>query len=127
MDEVVAPECPLELSPAAKAEWDRVVPLLIKRRTLCEVDRGLLAMLCIEYAEYMLAVHDLRELTEKKKKFKGCIVDHPRVRIKGAYERYSKAAMQFGFSPASKARVSASHGQKAKDNKARFFGPRLAG
>jgi P27 family predicted phage terminase small subunit len=107
MDEVSSPECPLELSPDAKKHWDWIVPRLLNRRTLSEVDMGLLAMMCVEYVEYMSAVHDLREMVEKKEAFKGCIVDHPRVRIRGAFERYSKAAMQFGLSPASKSRVSA--------------------
>lgn len=127
IDTVAAPDCPLELSPDAKAHWDFIVPQLLKRRTLTEADMGMLAMMCVEYAEYMSAVHDLRTLVESKKKFKGCIVDHPRVRIKGAFERYSKAAIQFGLSPAAKARVSASNAEKTKDNKGRFFsGPRLA-
>jgi P27 family predicted phage terminase small subunit len=127
VDEVRAPDCPLELSPDAKAHWDFIVPRLLKRRTLFEADMGLLAMMCVEYVEYMSAVHDLRALVESKQKFSGCIVDHPRVRIKGAFDRYSKAAMQFGLSPASKARVSAGGEEKATSKKARFFsGPKLA-
>jgi P27 family predicted phage terminase small subunit len=127
MDEVAAPDCPLELSPDAKKHWDWIVPRLLKRRTLSEADMGLLAMMCVEYVEYMSAVHDLRTQVESKLPFKGCIVDHPRVRIKGAFERYSKAAMQFGLSPASKARVSAAGNDKRNDDKSRFFGgPKLA-
>ncbi|HYF34555.1 MAG TPA: phage terminase small subunit P27 family [Prosthecobacter sp.] len=123
MDEVLAPDPPTAMSEAALAEWDYIVPKLLRRRTLSEADRGLLAMMCIEYAEYMEAVEELKVLKESKQPFKGCIVDHPRVRMRASYERYSKSAMQFGLSPASKARVQATEKplEKPKPND----GPRI--
>lgn len=62
-------------------------------------------MMCVEWAEYMEAVGELEELKKSDKGYKGHMIDHPRARMRGAFERYSKAAIQFGLSPASKARV----------------------
>src|SRR4051812_20659446 len=84
MGEVLAPPCPKELSPAAKAEWDWAVAELIKRRTLTVLDKGMLAIMCIEYVRYMMASEALDRLYASGKKFKGHMIDHPSVRVKGA-------------------------------------------
>ena len=125
---VAAPPCPQGLPAAAKKHWKWIVPQLIARRTLSAADLGFLAAMCIEWADYMEAVADVAELKASRQEYEGRLVDHPRFRQKGAFERYSKAAVQFGLSPASKARVVAEPEKAGKNSKGRFFGgPRLAG
>lgn len=115
-DEVAAPEIPAGLNKAAREHWEWIVPRLLTRRTLSEVDLGFLAIMCIEWAEYMLAMKDLEKLKKQKGNYKGHLIDHPRVRMKGCFDRYSKAAIQFGLSPSAKARVQATPEQPAAKN-----------
>ena len=45
--------CPEEVSdPVARAEWDRVAPLLIARGQVTVVDRGVLMGYCVKYAQW---------------------------------------------------------------------------
>jgi P27 family predicted phage terminase small subunit len=116
---VAAPDCPEFLSPEARQHWDYIVPRLLARRTLSDADVGLLAMMCAEYAAYVEAYEHLAKLKAAAKKrkrdyivFHGHVVDHPRVLMKSAFERYVKAAVQFGLSPSAKARVHATPEKK---------------
>jgi P27 family predicted phage terminase small subunit len=111
-DEVAAPEMPPGLSEAAAAHWDYIVPKLLARRTISPADVGFLAVMCIEFAEYMEAQAELQSI--KGQKYDGHLMDHPRVRMKSAFERYSKSAVQFGLSPAAKSRVTVAEPKKQK-------------
>lgn len=106
-DAVAAPKIPAGLNGAARTHWKWIVPRLLIRRTLSEVDLGFLAIMCIEYAEYMEAMRSLAKLKKTGENYKGHLIDHPRVVMKGCFDRYSKAAIQFGLSPSAKARVQA--------------------
>ncbi len=118
-----APDCPTWLTGEAKAEWTRIVPSLITRNTLSVADRGHLAGMCYWWGVFVKA----QKACAGKVKFKGNPVDHPRVILIQSWKEYSKAAQQFGLSPAAKARVQSSPDEKKPDAKARFFkGPRLA-
>jgi P27 family predicted phage terminase small subunit len=112
IDAVAAPEMPAGLSNGAQAHWGWIVPRLLARRTLAEADLGLLASMCVEYAEYMEAVADLQKLKKSRKAYKGHLIDHPRVRMKGAFERYKQASDRFGLSPSAKARIQATPEEK---------------
>jgi P27 family predicted phage terminase small subunit len=46
------PKMPLDLSPAAEAEWRRVVPKLGKRKTLTKADASGIEIYCREFARY---------------------------------------------------------------------------
>src|SRR3954470_9706696 len=48
--EPAVPECPPELGPVAKREWDRLVNELSSLRLLTNLDRGALASYCGAYA-----------------------------------------------------------------------------
>ena len=43
MPEIAIPECPIELGPVAKREWDRLVGELASLRLLTNLDRAALA------------------------------------------------------------------------------------
>ncbi len=121
---VKSPTCPAWLAPEAKAEWRRQVKLLEQTKLIAEVDRAALTAYCEAWAEFVQASGELAALgsltTETES---GYILPHPLVAIKNnAVERLTKIGAQFGFSPASRARLQTSGGEeKAKDGKARFF------
>jgi P27 family predicted phage terminase small subunit len=125
-DAVESPECPSWLKGESRREWFRVVPILLARKTLGQADFGHLAGMCDWWGQYVMARLRVRKLGSKS--YKGHLMDHPRVVMNTAWKEYSKAAQQFGLSPASKARVSASDGSgKEPAGKGRFFaGPKLA-
>jgi P27 family predicted phage terminase small subunit len=112
-----APEPPDFLSPEARAEWDYIVPRLVARGTVTASDRGLLAIMCIELAEYAEACREIAELKASGESYKGHLIDHPRVRKNGAFDRYNRAQIQFGLSPSAKARVQAAPPEKVDEPK----------
>jgi phage terminase small subunit len=60
--DVLIPECPPELGPVARREWDRVVGDLAALRLLTNLDRAALAAYCGAYAlwaEATEAIHGL--------------------------------------------------------------------
>lgn len=67
----------------------------------------MLAMMCVDYAEHEEATIALAKLKRSGRNYKGHMIDHPRARIRASNERYMKAAIQFGLSPAAKSRVQA--------------------
>ena len=53
-------ECPAELGPIARQEWDRIVPLLAAADRLNQLDRGIIAIYCNAYAAWLEAVTALQ-------------------------------------------------------------------
>jgi len=99
-------ECPPELSPVARQEWERIVAELIAKGVLSRFDRGALALYCTAYALAMEAA----ELVHKN----GPIITSP-----NGYPHQSpylshfnqqvatmmRIATEFGFTPASRSRI----------------------
>jgi P27 family predicted phage terminase small subunit len=116
--DVTAPTCPDWLPEEAKAEWKRVVPLLIDQRTLAKCDLAVLADYCHAWAEFGNAVRELDKLI---------LLNNPlqrdvRAIIKEASQRMKAAGARLGLSPADRARVQATAGEKEKPKeKGRFF------
>jgi P27 family predicted phage terminase small subunit len=50
------PDKPDWLSPEASAEWDRLLAMLLERRTISRADGAMLAMLCSTYAAWRTAI-----------------------------------------------------------------------
>jgi phage terminase small subunit len=48
--EVALPDCPPELGPVARGEWERMTAQLAPLRTLTHLDRAALASYCAAYA-----------------------------------------------------------------------------
>lgn len=124
-DAVELPPLPAEVAAdkEAKAHWEYITPRLVVRRTVAAADLGLLAGMCLEWAEYVRAVRNIAKLVKSGKSYKGHLIDHPRVVRRGAFERYSKAAIQFGLTPSAKSRVQAE--PPAKIEKPKDTTPRL--
>lgn len=105
--EVAAPSAPEWLNGEARAEWDRVVPELIGRQTLSRADRGVLALYCHAWAEFVQTSSLVDEQGYTITTTTGEIINPVVVVMNKAAERLLKTADRFGLSPAAKARVRA--------------------
>ncbi len=61
LPETAVPDCPPELSPAARKEWDRLVGELGKLRVLTNLDRAALAAYCGAYALWAEATEAIQK------------------------------------------------------------------
>src|ERR1700761_728449 len=55
------PKMPSHLTPEARKEWKRILPLLEKRATLTEADASALSLYCETFARWVLAKKDVAE------------------------------------------------------------------
>jgi phage terminase small subunit len=94
-DEVLAPSMPEWLQGEAAAEWERVIPLLIGRRTVSLLDRAVLSVYCQSWADFVA--------------YSG---SGDAKRVDEAAARLLKAADRLGLSPAAKSRVQTYGGDK---------------
>ena len=128
-----APPMPSWLSREAKAEWKRVVPELERLGLLSQLDRAALALYAQAYgrwaeAEKELVVHGLIVKTKS-----GMLIQNPYLWIANrAAKQMSEMLAEFGMSPSSRTRVTATKPTDADNAKMRFFsqdpfGPRPAG
>jgi P27 family predicted phage terminase small subunit len=101
---VLVPAPPAWLSKDAKAEWKRVMPLLVQRRILTDADMG-------SVENYCLAIGQIREL-ERAIKSQGFVVEtergpraNPAVRLQAdAMSRSLRLAAELGLTPVSRSR-----------------------
>jgi P27 family predicted phage terminase small subunit len=100
------PRAPAWLSKEARAEWSRVMPLLIQRRILTDADMG-------SVENYCVAIGQVRAM-EKVIKAGGYVVEtprgpraHPAVKIQSdAMTRARLLAAELGLTPVSRSRPS---------------------
>ena len=99
-------ECPPELSPIARQEWDRVAPELATAGRLTPFDRGLLAAYCVAYALWAEAVDALQKYGAMIKSPTGYPVQSPYLSMANRQvEIMIRIASEFGFTPASRSRL----------------------
>ena len=98
-------ECPMELPPIARQEWDRIVGELIARGVLSKFDRGPLAIYCGAYAMWVDAMEGIRQYGTMMKSPSGFPVQSPYVAIVNRQaEIMMRIASEFGFTPAARSR-----------------------
>jgi P27 family predicted phage terminase small subunit len=106
--EPTAPECPAELGPVAQREWNRLVGELTKLRLLTNLDRAALAAYCGAYALWAEATEAIQKYGTMVKSPSGYPVQSPYVSIANRQaEIMMRIASEFGFTPASRSRISA--------------------
>ena len=104
---VTLPACPIELSPGAKAEWDRLVSDLAALRMLTNLDRAALAAYCEAYAMWIEAITAVRKFGAMVKSPSGYPMQSPYIAIANKQaEIMMRIASEFGFTPASRSRIS---------------------
>src|SRR5262249_10832155 len=98
-------ECPPELPPLAREEWNRIVGELIALGVLSKFDRGPLAVYCGAYAMWAEGIEALQQYGTMIKSPSGYPVQSPWVAIVNRQaEMMLRIASEFGFTPASRSR-----------------------
>jgi P27 family predicted phage terminase small subunit len=101
------PESPLELSPTAKVEWDRLVGELVALKMLTNLDRAALAAYCEAYALWAEAIVAVRKFGSMVKSPSGYPMQSPYIAMANRQaEIMMRIASEFGFTPASRSRIS---------------------
>lgn len=96
-------ECPPELSPAARQEWDRIIGDLTATGVLKIFDRAALAAYCEAYALWIEAVENMRKYGTVMKSQSGYPVQSPYLSIAvRQVDTMLRIATEFGFTPASR-------------------------
>lgn len=105
--EVAIPDCPPELGPVAQREWSRLVGELIGLRLLTNLDRAALAAYCGAYALWAEATLAIQKYGAMVKSPSGYPIQSPYVAIANRQtEIMMRIASEFGFTPASRSRIS---------------------
>jgi P27 family predicted phage terminase small subunit len=99
-------ECPPELGPAAREEWERLAPLLLAAGRLTAMDRGPFAVYCAAYASWLEAQVILQTYGAVLKSPNGHPVQSPYVSIAARHvDVMTRLASEFGFTPARRNRL----------------------
>jgi len=106
--EIQAPSCPDSLSLAAKAEWRRMAPLLVNMGLLSKLDRSALAGYCELYARWTKAEKEVQHQGEVITTPNGSLQVSPWLSIANrSLSEMRKYMAEFGLSPASRSKVTA--------------------
>jgi P27 family predicted phage terminase small subunit len=102
------PAAPEFLDQNAKGEWDRIVPALARLGLATDVDVAMLATYCTSYSTWKQAVLTVQTEGQTVVTSKGDVRTHPCVHIAdSAAAEMRRLAQEFGFTPASRARIEA--------------------
>jgi len=104
--EPIVPDCPTELGPVARREWDRLASELAKLKILTALDRAALAAYCGAYALWAEATEVIQKYGTMVKSPSGYPIQSPYVSIANRQaEIMMRIASGFGFTPASRSRI----------------------
>ena len=105
--EPTVPECPPELGPVARQEWDRLAGELGALKILTALDRAALAAYCNAYGLWAEAIQAIQKYGTMVKSPSGYPIQSPYVSIANRQaEIMMRIASEFGFTPASRSRIS---------------------
>jgi P27 family predicted phage terminase small subunit len=105
--EVAIPDCPAELGETARREWNRLVGELAALKLLTNFDRAALAAYCGAYALWAEATEAIQKYGVMIKSPSGYPVQSPYVSVANRQaEIMMRIASEFGFTPASRSRIS---------------------
>src|SRR6185437_2127855 len=101
------PECPPQLGPVAREEWDRLTTQLASLRVITALDRTALATYCSAYGLWAEAIEAVQKYGTMVKSPTGYPIQSPYVSIANRQaEIMMRIASEFGFTPASRSRIS---------------------
>ncbi len=116
------PECPEELSEAARLEWFRIGGELKAMDLVSRLDRAALALYCAAFADYWEAYAQVQDLGTVIKSPSGYPIQNPYVAIRNkAWEQLHKALLEFGLSPSARMRVKPTQKKPAKGSAAEML------
>lgn len=100
------PEPPAWLPKAARAEWDRIAPMLASRGLLEQIDTAALVGYCTAWSDLEESMRILAEEGTTCVDARGGLSSHPELRrMESARESLRKFAQEFGLSPSARTRV----------------------
>ena len=103
------PTCPRHLQGEARKEWHRLGRMLIKCGLFASIDAGALAMYCQAWGRWLEAEGKLTEFGIVTQAPSGYFQQSPFLAIANkAMDQMTRLLVEFGMSPASRSRVSAS-------------------
>ena len=106
--EPTVPDCPPQLGPVAREEWDRLIGELASLRIVTALDRSALAAYCNAYGLWAEAAEAIQKYGTMVKSPTGYPIQSPYVSIANRQaEIMMRIASEFGFTPASRSRISA--------------------
>lgn len=101
-------ECPSELPPAARQEWERVAAELIRVGQVTAMDRGVLMGYCLKYAQWQALETEAAQHPFVVRTPKGYPIPNPALGMANkVFGLMLKAAAELGITPSSRSRVHA--------------------
>jgi len=101
------PSCPSHLNADAKREWKRITKELAKMNLVTEFDRSALAAYCLAYGTWVEAERGIKKDGMIAVTPNGLLQQSAWLQIRNkALEQLHKYAVEFGFTPASRSKVS---------------------
>jgi P27 family predicted phage terminase small subunit len=114
--EVKEPVCPEHLDEAARKEWNRIVPVLLRMRVLTEADQVVLACLCQTYSTLMEAQAKLKQAGLLYQTRSGYVQQSPLLSIiNNCVSIIARLSAEFGLTPAARVRLHATAEDKPKN------------
>jgi P27 family predicted phage terminase small subunit len=126
------PDPPEFLDAYAAEEWRRLAPEVYRLRLMTMVDNAAFAAYCTSYSRWRNAEEALRQIADKDpvmrgliiKGSKGTAIENPLAYIaRRAAQEMLRFAVEFGFTPAARARIAAGVGAPPQESR---FGDLLA-
>ena len=103
------PPCPKHLKGEARLEWRRLGRKLVECGLFADIDTGALALYCQAFARWVEAEAKLAEFGIVVKAPSGFVQQSPYLAIANkAMDQMTRLLVEFGMSPSSRSRVSAS-------------------
>jgi P27 family predicted phage terminase small subunit len=97
---------PKDLSPAAKAEWQRIVTILAETKPLTQADIAALVIYSTSYATYAEAQAKVEEQGSVVVGTTGSPIKNPYLAVmKESWDRLKVLLPEFGLTPASRAKM----------------------
>lgn len=123
---VEAPEPPEWLAGEAKAEWERITPILIAAGVISQADRAILTCYCQAWAGYLEACKFCVDKGGKPlvliKTSNGNLIQNPAIGVRNTmWQQVKAAAACLGITPADRSNVRAAPKAETADPKKRFF------
>ena len=104
---ILAPDCPDALrDPIARAEWDRIAPMLIAQGQVMTVDRATLIGYCHKYGQWQALEIEAAKHPFIVKSPAGHPIQNPALNLANkAFHLMLKAAVELGITPSARSRI----------------------
>ena len=114
---VAMPHCPDYLDADAKAEWDRLAPILVRMKVLTEADYIALASLCQTFSTMVKAQEQLSNSGILFKTPSGYVQQAPLIGVvNNCTEKIVTLCREFGLTPSARSRMLTNQTEASKED-----------